>query len=235
MKIVLLPGLACDGELFAPQTAALKARGLDVHVSDVHTRCTSLPEMARTLLAEQGGRLCPVGVSMGGMLALEVQRQAPDRVGAMALLGSTARPDTPELLALRTQACEMFASGRMDEVLRANVPFAFHPANAGDGALVGAYLAMVRRAGPAQLIAQNRAVMARIDSRPLLQHVGCPVLVLCGQADRLTTPEHAEEMAALLPHAELHLLPGAGHMLTMEQPQQVNTLLLAWLQKLGQQ
>ncbi|MDP3223244.1 MAG: alpha/beta hydrolase, partial [Rubrivivax sp.] len=185
------------------------------------------------LLAEQPGPHVLVGASMGGMLAMELHRQAPQRVRALGLLGTTARPDTPELIKLRTQACELFAKGRMDEVLRANVLFAFHPTRAREAGLVERYLAMIGRAGAQQLIAQNRAVMARVDSRPHLGAINCPVLVACGEADQLTTPEHAREMAALMPHAQLDIVPGAGHMLTMEQPQRVNTLLLNWLRSLG--
>ncbi len=229
-KVLLLPGLACDGELFEHQNSALIAAGLTTEISDVHTRQPNLPLMALVLLNEHPGPLLLVGASMGGMLALQMQRQAPQRVLGLALLGSTARPDTPELITLRTQACELFAAGRMDEVLRANVMFAFHPRRATDTALVARYLAMIRRAGAAQLIAQNRAVMARVDSRPLLPQVRCPVLVLCGEADQLTTPNHAREMAALLPQAQLHLVPGAGHMLTMEEPDRVSALLLTWLE-----
>ena len=169
---------------------------------------------------------------MGGMLALEILRQAPDRVRAVALLGTSARADTPELIALRRQACEFFAAGRMAEVLRANVMFAFHPANQGRQALVDDYLAMIERAGAGQLISQNRAVMARPDSRPLLPHIRCPLLVVCGEADGLTPPEHSREIAAAVPGAELRIVPGAGHMLTMEQPAAVTALLLAWLQRL---
>ena len=169
---------------------------------------------------------------MGGMLALEMHRQAPHRVAALALLGTTARPDTPDLIKLRTQACELFANGRMDDVLRANVLFAFHPTQARAPGLVERYLAMVGRAGADQLIAQNRAVMARIDSRPHLGAVRCPVLVACGEADQLTTPEHAREMAALMPHARLEMVPGAGHMLTMEQPQRVSAVVVKWVRAL---
>ncbi len=227
-SVLLFPGLACDDELFAGQHAALATR-CRVHVSDVHRHEPTLPQMAARLLHEQPGRHVLVGASMGGMLALEVWRQAPQRVRAMALLGSTARPDTPELITLRTQAITMFAAGRMDEVLRANVLFAFHPLHTRNRALVNAYLAMLRRAGAPQLIAQNRAVMARADSRPLLPTLTCPLLVACGEADALTPPEHAREMATLAPQARLEIVPGAGHMLTLEQPERVNTLLLHWL------
>jgi pimeloyl-ACP methyl ester carboxylesterase len=230
-SVILLPGLACDDELFAHQAAALRGVA-QVHISDAHTRAATLPEMAQLLLAEHPGPHGLVGVSMGGMLALELHRQAPERVRAMALLGTTARPDTPELIALRTQACELFAAGRMDEVLRANVLFAFHPTQQKQPGLVGRYLAMLGRAGPNQLIAQNRAVMARVDSRPHLRNISCPVLVACGEADLLTPVEVSQEMVALLPEAAkaaLEIVPGAGHMLTMEQPERLSALLLRWV------
>jgi len=231
--LVLLPGLACDAGLFAHQRPALEQAGHRVHVSDVHTRCDTLPAMAAALLAETTGELLLVGASMGGMLALEAAGQAPARVRGIALLGSTARPDTPELIALRTQAIELFAAGRMDEVLQANVMFAFHPLHQRDAALVGEYLAMIRRAGARQLIRQNRAVMTREDLRPALPRIACPVLVAVGEADALTTPEHARELAAALPNARLEIVPGAGHMLTMEQPARVNALLLQALRADG--
>ncbi len=234
-SVILLPGLACDDEVFAHQSAALRGV-VQVHVSDAHTRAATLPEMARLLLKEvldeHPGPHGLVGVSMGGMLALELHRQAPERVRAMALLGTTARPDTPELIQLRTQACELFAAGRMDEVLRANVLFAFHPTHQKQPGLVGRYLAMLGRAGPNQLIAQNRAVMARADSRPHLPNVSCPVLVACGEADLLTPVEVSREMVSLLPEAAraaMEIVPGAGHMLTMEQPERVSALLLRWV------
>ena len=231
LSVILLPGLACDDDLFRHQAAAL--RGLArVHISDAHTRCATLPDMAAMLLAEHPGRQVLIGASMGGMLAMEMHRQAPQRVAALGLLGTTARPDTPELITLRTQACELFAAGRMDEVLRANVLFAFHPTAARAPGLVDRYLAMIRRAGADQLIAQNRAVMARVDQRPHLHDIGCPVLVACGEADLLTTPEHAREMTKLMPHARLEMIPGAGHMLTLEQPQRVTRLLLDWMHTL---
>ena len=231
-SILLLPGPACDEELFQHQAAAL-ALHARVHVSDAHTRGVTLPEMARLLWADHPGRQVLVGASMGGMLALAMHRQAPERVAAMALLGSTARPDTPERISLRSRACELFASGRMDEVLRANVLFAFHPHGARAPGLVARYLAMIRRAGPAQLIQQSRAVMARLDSRPQLPHIRCPVLLACGEADLLTPPDQTREMAALMPHAQLEFVPGAGHMLTMEQPERVTALLLRWATALG--
>ena len=237
--LLLLPGLACDHELFAPQLPALQgwadAARAALVVSTAHARATTLPAMASLLLAEHPqGELLLAGCSMGGMLAFELQRQAPQRVRGLALLGTSARPDTPELIALRTKACLMFAEGRTNEILEANVFFAFHPTHTRDRAMVRRYLDMLHRAGPQQLIHQNRAVMARVDSRPGLPLINVPAVVACGEADGLTTPDVAREMAALLPQARLELLPGAGHMLTWEQPQRVTALLLDWLQAVMQ-
>lgn len=227
--LTLLPGLACDAELWREQLPALAALG-PVRVADVHARAASLPAMAALLLAESDGPLRLIGTSMGGMLALEVARQAPQRVQALALLATSARADTPELRQLRTQAIELFAAGRVDEVLQANLAFAFHPAHA--ATLAPAYLAMILRAGAAQLIAQNRALLARADYRGLLGELRCPTLVVCGRDDLLTPPEHSQELADGIRGARLEWLADCGHLLGWEQPQRLNALLCAWLRGL---
>ncbi len=233
--VVLLPGLACDAELLAPQAEALAAAGHRVVTALPHFRETTLPAMAERLLHEHAGPLWLVGSSMGGMVALHAALAAaaePERVRGVAVLGSTARADPPAMLTLRREACSLFAAGRMDEVLRANAAIAFHPHAARDRGLVARYLAMVRRAGAEQLIRQNEAVMAREDLRPRLPALALPLLVVVGEADRLTPPEHAREIAAAVPGvpgARLEIVPGAGHLLSWEQPARVNRLLLAWL------
>ena len=158
-EIVLLPGLACDESLWRDQVPALRGAGHRVVVTDVHQRHASLPEMARALLCEHDGPLVLVGSSMGGMLALHAQREAPGRVAAMALLSTTAQPDTPALIQLRSDAIVEFEQGRAEAVLRINAAFAFHPDHAADAARVDDYVSRILRGGAAQLIAQNRAVM----------------------------------------------------------------------------
>jgi pimeloyl-ACP methyl ester carboxylesterase len=134
--------------------------------------------------------------------------------------------------ALRETAIVLFEQGRVAEVIEPNVAMAFHPAQAGDRALVQGYLDFVLRAGPAQLVRQNRAVIARPDARAHLPSLRCATLVMCGDADQLTPPELSREIAALVPGAELVMVPRCGHMLTMEQPEFVNRRLLAWLETL---
>lgn len=225
IPLILLPGLACDEALFRDQIPALAPLG-PLQVSDVHRHEATLPAMAARLLAEHAGPLALAGSSMGGMLALEAWRQAPARVRGLALLGTTARADTPELLQLRRDGIAMFEAGRMDEVLLANIVFAFHPSNA--GRLAADYLAMIRRAGAPLLIAQNRAVMARADLRPLLPAVRCPVLVMVGDSDRLTPPECSQEIAAAIPQARFERLHDCGHLLSWERADAVTAALRAW-------
>jgi pimeloyl-ACP methyl ester carboxylesterase len=229
--VILLPGLACDAALWRDQLPALAAHH-DVHVSTVHQRHADLPSMARALLAEFAGPLVLVGSSMGGMLALHVHREAPQRIAGLALLSSTARADTPELIRLRSDAIVEFQQGRAEMVLRANAMFAFHPVHADDGERVDDYVNQILRVGEAQLIAQNRAVMARADMRPWLADVRCPLLVACGDGDLLTPLEHSREIAQAVPHARLEVVPDAGHLMTWEQPERVNALLLQWLASL---
>lgn len=230
--IVLLPGLACDAELWRAQWSVLAARHWPV-ISDTHTRADTIPAMAEMLLAEHPGELVLVGASMGGRVAIEAARQAPERVLGLALLGSTARADSEALRATRQQAIEMFEAGEGDDVLEANVWFVFDRSAWDDQPLLDRYLAMVRRTSVLQLVRQNRAMMAVADARAGLGAIRCSTLVVCGEGDTITPPECSREIAAGIPGAQLHLLPDCGHMLTMEQPQRVNALLLEWLTRLA--
>lgn len=230
-RLLLLPGLAADATMWREQLAALA--GWRPQVTDVHAHHDSIPAMAAALLAQHPGPLVLCGASMGGMVAMEAARQAPDRVAGLALLGTTPEPETPDMRALREAAIELFAQGRVAEVIEPNVHLAFHPDHAARPELRQAYLDFVLAAGGEQLIRQNLAVIGRPDARLHLPALRCPVLVLCGEDDQLTPPDRSRAIAALVPQARLHLLPRCGHMLTMEQPEAVNGLLVDWLRSLG--
>jgi pimeloyl-ACP methyl ester carboxylesterase len=226
-RLILIPGLAADATMWQSQLRELPSRWNAV-VTDVHTRNDSIQAMAAALLREHTGDLVLCGASMGGMIAMEAARQAPERVRGLALLGTVASPESDAMRALREAAIVLFEQGRVAEVIEPNVAFAFHPANA--ARLAPVYLEFVLRAGAGQLIRQNRAVIERPDARIHLPALRCPVLVMCGDADRLTPAECSQEIAALVPHAQLVVVPDCGHMLTMEQPVIVNATLAAWLQ-----
>ncbi len=230
-RLVFLPGLACDARLWEAQLPIVPP-ALDPLVSDAHMRHASIGTMAAAVLAETPGQLVLCGASMGGMVAMEAARQAPERIAGLALLGTNAAPETPETYELRASAIELFEQGDVRDVIEPNIVFAFHPAQAADRALTQRYLDIILDAGAAQLIRQNRAVMQRPDARPHLGRLRCPVLVMCGDSDRLTPPAASREIAALVPQAELHWVPACGHMLTIEKPDTVNALLGDWLHRL---
>ena len=233
-QLVFLPGLACDARIWLSQLAAVATRANPprTSVSDAHARHERVEAMAGAVLAEHDGPLVLCGASVGGMVAMEAARQAPDRIAGLALFGTNPRPETPEMFRLRESAIGMFERGDARELIEFNANFAFHPAQAADKALLRRYVELVLDGGVEQLIRQNRAVMHRPDARRHLPSLRCPVLVLCGDGDRLTAPDCSQEIADLVPQAELRFLPECGHMLTMEKPALVNAALVDWLGRL---
>ncbi|MBT9456277.1 MAG: alpha/beta fold hydrolase [Burkholderiaceae bacterium] len=235
--LVLLPGLGCDARIWDAQLPVFV--GHSVWMSDLHTRHDSVPEMAQALLDDQSGDLILCGASLGGMLALELYAQAPQRVRGLALLGTSARPDTPERTAMRVEGMRLMQQALEGKpagfaaLLQANLPFSMHGDALDDKPLVARFMAMLRETGPAGLIRQNRMSMTRRDHRATLANVRCPTLVLCGEDDQVTPPEHGQELAANIAGAALELIPRCGHMLTMERPAAVNTALRAWLGRLS--
>jgi pimeloyl-ACP methyl ester carboxylesterase len=227
--LLLIPGLAANEVMWRDQLAGLAE--FRPRVTDVATRHPSIPAMAAALLGEHSGPLVLCGASMGGMIAMEAARQAPERVAGLALLGTNASPETDEMRELRENAIASFAQGRVREIIEPNVALAFHPDHAAK--LAGAYLDFVLEAGAEQLIGQNRAVIDRPDARMHLARIACPVLVMCGEDDQLAPPGQSRQIAALCGRAKLVMVPRCGHMLTMEQPDFVNATLRGWLDSIA--
>ena len=231
-QLIFLPGMACDASVWQSQIAAVPTHW-NARVSDVHFRFDSIEAMAAALLDETpDADLVLCGASMGGMIAMEAVRQSPARIRGLALMGTSARPETPDIRSLREAAIKLYEQGRVEEVLRANIPFAFHNDARRNAAVVDEYLRVIMAAGSTALVKQNWAVIHRPDARLHLPAVRCPSLVLWGEADQLTPPDCAKEIASLIPHAQAVELPRCGHMLTMEQPTAVNAFLLPWLNSL---
>lgn len=233
-QLVFIPGLATDADMWRDQLAAIAATPPTWHasVADVLAHYTNIEDMAQAVLREHPGKLVLCGASMGGIIAMEAARQAPERIRALALLGTSARPELPHHRQQRETAIQMVEAGRLAEFVRATAAMAFSPTHPSDKADLQRYKDMVLRTPPALWVQQNRALADRPDARLHLHAVRCPTLVLCGDKDLLTPAKLSEEIASLVPGAELHLLPRCGHMLTMEQPKEVNAVLLEWLERL---
>jgi pimeloyl-ACP methyl ester carboxylesterase len=230
LPLVLAPGLLCDRELWAPQIEAL-ADAAAPWIPDT-TRHDNFADMAATLLADAPpGPFALAGLSMGGYLALEVVRQAPARVRALALLDTNAHADSPERRQARLDLIALAERGRFLGVTDALLPMLVHPDRLGDAALVATVKRMAKHVGPQAFIRQERAIMDRPDSRPHLGSIRCPTLVLCGREDRLTPLESHVEMAAAIPGAVLEVVDHCGHLSTLERPDAVNAALRRWLSR----
>jgi pimeloyl-ACP methyl ester carboxylesterase len=226
-NLVLVPGLLCTSALWAPQIAALTDIA-DCTVAD-HTRHDTMEGIARSILAAAPQRFALAGLSMGGYIAYEIVRQAPERVERLALLDTGSRADTPERTAARR---DLLATAEREGVRRAQellMPTLIHKARLADRALVDAILQMAADTGLQAFRCQEAAIIGRPDNRPLLPDILCPTLVLVGEQDALTPPELAREIAAGIPGAKLEIVPDCGHLSTLERPEAVNSALRAWL------
>jgi pimeloyl-ACP methyl ester carboxylesterase len=227
LPIVLIPGLNCSPRLYASQMPALWRFG-PVTVAD-HTRDDSMAAIARRILADAPPRFALGGLSMGGYIALEIVRQAAERVAKLALLDTGARADTAEATEKRRVNIAAAEGGRFDEIIDVQFPIYVHPSRANDAILKVEYLAMCHDVGPEAYVRQQKAIMARADSRPLLPSIRCPTLVLVGKEDAATPVELSQEMAAAIPGARLIVLRDCGHLSTMEKPELVTAELVAWV------
>ena len=222
--LVLLPGLICDGRLWRDVMSGLEARSV---VADL-TQDDTISTMAARTLAAAPPRFALAGLSMGGYVAFEIMRQAPERVTHLALLDTSARADTEERRETRRKGIEMIGQGKFIGVSRGLLGQLVAPHHLGTP-LAEEVQAMSERVGGDAYIRQQQAIMGRVDSRPFLQDIAVPTLVGVGALDKMTPPELAEEMAAGISGAKLVVFADAAHLPTMENPQAVVDAMREWL------
>lgn len=227
VPLLLLPGLLCDEALYAPQLEAL-AGVADMRVADLTRRDTMAAMAADAIAQAPWPRFAVAGLSMGGYCAHEVVRQAPARVAALALLDTSARPDTPEASENRRRLMSL-ARHDFPAVAETLLPKFMLPSNVADPRLAGIVRGMAARVGPEAFERQELAIISRADSRPALARIACPTLVLTGADDALITREMHEEQAKAIPGATLVVVPECGHLATIEAPEAVNAAMRDWL------
>lgn len=218
--LLLIPGMLNTPAVWA-KVVPLLADVADVRILNVQTQ-TSIGEMADDALklladvpTEQPRVVC--GFSMGGFVAIELIAARADNIGAICLLDTSGRPEFAENAAIREKTIAALARD-FDKTTLGIARFCTGPTGQQDTALMDEILATMRAVGPSAAIAQNRAIMARGDHRAALAALSIPVLVLCGKNDLVTPPQCSEELAALIPGAQLQWIEGSGHMVPLEQP-----------------
>jgi pimeloyl-ACP methyl ester carboxylesterase len=227
VPIVLVPGLLCTADLYRAQMPVLEDAG-PVTVAD-HTRDDGMAAIAQRLLAAAPPRFALVGLSMGGYIAFEVMRRAPERVARLALLDTSARPDRPEQTQSRRALIELARAGRLEEVADRLLEVFIHRDRLGDAPLCVKVRAMAHTTGAEAFVRQETAIIARPDSRPDLAAIRCPTLVLVGDADALTPPDCAVEIADGIDGACLVTVAHCGHLSPLERPDAVTDALVTWL------
>jgi pimeloyl-ACP methyl ester carboxylesterase len=228
LGLVFVPGLLCDALLWKAQIEALQGE-FKCWVAD-HTRSNTMSGVAADVLRDAPfARFALAGLSMGGYVALEIMRQAPQRVDRLALLDTSARADTPNQLEKRRGLISLARRGRFIGVTHALLPLYIHPSRVKDEKLVTTVKEMARNIGQDAFIRQEEAIMSRADSLPLLTTIACPTVVLCGRQDAIAPPARHEEMAKGIPGATLRVIEECGHLSTLERPSEVSLALRAWL------
>ena len=225
--LVLIPGAMCDGRLFAPQIAEFSAERPVMIVPPVGA--VTISDLARCILDLAPQTFALAGLSMGGIVAMELIRQAPDRIRRIALLDTNPFPEPPERATLRQALIEKVMNGNLRKVMCEEVM----PNYLADGSVKGPIpklcLEMAEALGPEVFAEQFRAVQSRPDQSEMLRGIAVPALVLCGQEDRLCPVDRHEFMHDVIHGSRLVVIPDAGHLPTLEQPAKTNEALREWL------
>jgi pimeloyl-ACP methyl ester carboxylesterase len=229
--VVLLPGNMCDARLWTAGDGAIVkaivACGLAFSHVDFENDA-SIETMAHRALSSTEGALIPIGFSMGGIVALEMHNQAPDRIAAIGLIDTTSQADTRTTERLRQQ--DDIRQGHLERVvleeLKPNYLAACH---AKDAELLELLRDMAMALGPDVFITQSEALRTRSDLTDVLGNINVPVLLACGREDTLCPPERHEQMAAMIKDAHLTIVEDAGHILPLEQPNVLAMLLSNFL------
>jgi pimeloyl-ACP methyl ester carboxylesterase len=189
--------------------------------------------IAERILGIAPPRFALVGLSMGGYIAFIIAQKAPHRVVRLALLDTSALPETPRETERRRAQIALANEGRLGEIVDALFPLFVYRDRLGDQELKRTLSIMAQETGAEAFIRQQKAIMTRPDARPLLVSIACPTLVLVGEGDTLTPPARSQEIAAGIPRANLVVVPECGHLSTLERPGAVNAALVEWMGRAG--
>ncbi|MDJ1007932.1 MAG: alpha/beta hydrolase [Paracoccaceae bacterium] len=224
--LLFLPGMMCDARLFAPQIAAFSGtRAVQVAPMTGET----VEDIAASVIANAPPHFALAGLSMGGIVAMEVLRQAPDMVTRLALLDTNPMAETPEVAAAREPQIALVKAGRLEDVMRDEMKPRYLAPGPKRIEVLNVVMEMAKSLGPDLFVTQSRALMRRPDQQETLRTADCPVLVLVGSHDTVCPVSRHEFMASIIPNATLEIIEDAGHLPTLEKPEETTAALDRWL------
>ncbi len=225
--LVLIPGMMCDGRLFTPQAEVFSAQRPVLTAPPIGD--DTMSGLARRILNIAPPEFALAGLSMGGIVAMEIIRQAPERVTRLALMDTNPLPDPAERAATREAQVRKVEAGGLRSVMRDEMKPHYLADGKARADLLVLCMSMAEELGAEVFADQSRAVQTRPDQRDTLRSISVPTLVLCGEEDRLCPIERHRLMHVLINRSRLEIIAGAGHLPTLEQPQRTNRALEQWL------
>ena len=227
--LILLPGMMCDARMFGPQIAALSAR-YALFLPPL-TGAGTMDGLATGILANAPPRFALAGLSMGGIVAMNILAQAPDRVTKIALMDTNPLAETPEAQARRAPQVARVLDGGLDAVMRDEMKPLYLHDTPQRSEILDLCMNMARSLGPHAFAAQSRALASRPDRKTILAAFKGPALVLTGEHDIPCPRDRHDLMHALMPQSRLAVIAGAGHLPTLEKPQETTAELLRWMEE----
>jgi pimeloyl-ACP methyl ester carboxylesterase len=227
MALVLVPGYMADETLWDDMRERLAPFGPLAHADLRHD--TTLEALARRVLLDAPPSFILVGFSMGGYVAREIVRQAPERVRALAQIATSTRPDSPAVRQGKRAVARAAPSVSFAGLSRTAIASSLHPKHADNEALIERVRMMGVRLGAAAF--RNQSMVERPGDLHLLDAIRCPTLVVAAGQDRLRSIDESQELHAGIAGSEYALIEDSGHMIPIEAPQALCDVLLAWLEK----
>lgn len=226
--VVLIPGLLCDQDLWHYQIPVLERAGYEVHVADI-TKSETITQLAQDVLQNAPDQFVLIGLSMGGYVSLEIMRQAPERVQKLVITNSSPRQDSEQTKRRRRGLIQMASIGKFKGVTPKLLPLLIHETRLDEEEITTRIMNMAERVGRDAFERQQKAILSRKDSVPYLSDISCDTLLVGGDDDQITPPDHIEEMAEKIKGAECHIFDVCGHLAPLEYPDKFNKILMDFL------
>ena len=225
----MVPGMMCDERIFSPQIEAL-SQNLEVTIAEI-SNFSSVRELASDVLKKAPKKFSLLGHSMGGIVAMEIYSQEPNRIEKLILMDTNPKAELDEVKLKREPQIREVNKGKLLEVMRDEMKPNYLTESENKSSVLNVCMDMALNLGPDVFINQSRALQSRLDQQNTIQSIKIPVLIMCGSEDKLCPVERHEMMHNMISDSDLKIINNAGHMPTLEQPRETTEVIKEWLMR----